>query len=55
MTTFEAWYSSLSTIAASKGLGFLVGDPESHRAAFEDGLSPEDEISEQAAAAIDAI
>lgn len=48
---FEAWYDLFVTTARANGLGYLVGEPAAHRDAFEDGLSPAEELSEQVSVA----
>lgn len=51
MTTFETWYSNLNAIAKMQGAGYLIAGAEDHRDAFEDGLSPDEELVEQLYAA----
>ena len=49
--TFNAWFHDFVTVADRLSVLDLIGDPESHRAAYEDGLSPEQAVEAQ----IDAI
>jgi hypothetical protein len=43
---FSMWFICLKGHAEERGLGWLIGDPESHRESFDEGVSPEDELSE---------
>lgn len=47
MATFLEWYRELGRLSTLRGVQFCVGEMESHREAYDDGLSPEDELREQ--------
>jgi hypothetical protein len=52
--TFEIWYSELKFLAMEQDVSHLIGDAVSHKDAFLDGLTPENEMSEQRYAAANA-
>jgi hypothetical protein len=49
--TFELWYSELKFLAMEQDVSHLISDAASHEDAFLDGLTPENELSEQRHAA----
>ena len=50
--TFEQWWAELQKIAAKEKLSWLLSnDPEDHREGYEDGNTPDEELSEQIYAA----
>lgn len=43
---FDKWYDELGRLAGERGLSWLVSpQKDGHRAAFEQGLSPDDELN----------
>jgi hypothetical protein len=43
--TFNLWYAELQRIAAlTKNTWVISLDPEDHRAAYEDGVTPQEEL-----------
>lgn len=50
-TTFDLWHNELEFLAGGIDASYLLGDAESHRDAYNDGLSPEEDLGEQLAAA----
>ncbi|MBJ6136102.1 hypothetical protein [Marinobacter litoralis] len=43
--TFEKWLSELESLAENEGCPWMISsDPEYHRKAFEDGVSPAEEF-----------
>ena len=48
---FGLWFEQLKKLAESRGLSWLVGDAQSHRPAFDEGLSAQDELDHQIAEA----
>jgi len=43
-----AWHARLTKLAREKGVAWMIcPDMETHREAFEDGLTPEEELQEQ--------
>lgn len=49
--TFEAWYKQLKALAKKADCSFLIAEAESHRSAYDDGLTPREELEEQIDAA----
>lgn len=44
--SYETWLLQLRKLAADQGKDYLVGErPGAHRAAYEQGLSPEEEFT----------
>lgn len=48
---FGLWFEQLRDLAKTRGVMWLVGDAASHRASFDEGLSPQDELDHQIAEA----
>jgi hypothetical protein len=48
---FGLWFEQLKKLAESRGLSWLVGEPQSHRPAFDEGLTTQDELDHQIAEA----
>lgn len=47
-----AWHARLQKLARERGVAWMIcPDPETHREAFEDGLTIEEELSDQIDAA----
>lgn len=43
---FERWFATLTELATARGLTWLLGDADSHRDSFREGLSPQDELDQ---------
>lgn len=44
---FGLWFAQLTELAKARGLSWLIGDAASHRASFDEGLSPQQELDHQ--------
>lgn len=44
--TFLTWYQQLQELAGQGGLQALVSGPDGHLAAYQKGLSPDEELAE---------
>jgi hypothetical protein len=42
---FERWFATLTDLATKRGQNWLLGEPASHRASFEEGITPLDELN----------
>ena len=44
---FALWFAQLTELAETRGLSWLIGEATSHRASFDEGLSPQQELDHQ--------
>ena len=45
-TSYETWFAEFARIAQQRELAWLVStEPDAHRTAFNEGLSPDDELA----------
>ncbi len=44
---FGLWFAQLTKLAKDRGLSWLIGDAALHRASFDEGLSPRQELDHQ--------
>ena len=44
---FGLWFAQLTELAKARGLSWLIGEAASHRASFDEGLTPEQELDHQ--------
>jgi len=51
LLTFDTWYSTLMAMAVLHGCRWVVADKESHRESYNNGSTPDEELTDQIGAA----